>query len=133
MLAASALSDELIPALFQEIVWEHSHVVADRRWRDLRPFCIYEAPSEELIREHADVFGSHSITNIYELVDDVDIARDPPAGRRQTPPSRTRRPNGVCQSRKRHRAAACQSAPRRSTSASASSFSARVRRATACS
>ena len=28
MLAASALSDELISARFPEIIWEHSHIVA---------------------------------------------------------------------------------------------------------
>jgi ligand-binding SRPBCC domain-containing protein len=70
MLAASALSDELISVRFQEIVWEHSHVVATDEG-EIFTFCIYEAPSEELIREHADAFGSHSITNVYELVDDV--------------------------------------------------------------
>ena len=70
MLAASALSDELISARFPEIVWEHSHVVATDAG-EIFTFCIYEAPTEELIREHAGAFGSHSITNIYELVDDV--------------------------------------------------------------
>jgi len=70
MLAASALSDELISARFPEIVWEHSHIVATEDG-EIVTFCIYSAPSEEMIREHADAFGSHSITNVYELVDDV--------------------------------------------------------------
>jgi len=70
MLAASARSDELIAARFPEIVWEHSHVVATDEG-EIFTFCIYEAPTEELIHEHAEAFGSHSITNIYELVDDV--------------------------------------------------------------
>ena len=30
-------------------------------------FCIYGAPTEEMIREHAEAFGSHTITHIYEL------------------------------------------------------------------
>ena len=70
MLAASALSDELISARFPEIVWEHSHIVATDDG-EIVTFCIYAAPSEEMIREHAEAFGSHSITNLYELVDDV--------------------------------------------------------------
>ena len=70
MLAASALSDELISARFPEIVWEHSHIVATDDG-EIVTFCIYAAPVEEMIREHAEAFGSHSITNLYELLDDV--------------------------------------------------------------
>ena len=53
MLAASALSDELISARFPEIVWEHSHIVATDDG-EIVTFCIYAAPSEEMIREHAE-------------------------------------------------------------------------------
>lgn len=70
MLAASALSDELIAAGFPEITWEHSHIVATDDG-EIVTFCVYGAPSEEMIREHAAAFGSHTITNVYELVDDV--------------------------------------------------------------
>ena len=70
MLAASALSGELIEERFPEITWEHSHVVATDEG-EIVTFCIYGAPSEEMIREHADAFGSHTITNLYELLDDV--------------------------------------------------------------
>jgi hypothetical protein len=70
MLAASALSGELIEERFPEITWEHSHVVATDDG-EIVTFCIYGAPSEEMIREHAEAFGSHTITNVYELVDDV--------------------------------------------------------------
>ena len=55
---------------FPEIVWEHSHVVVDDAGA-IKTFCVYGAPDEEMIREHADAFGAHSITNVYELVDDV--------------------------------------------------------------
>ncbi len=70
MLAASALSGELIEERFPEITWEHSHVVATDEG-EIVTFCIYGAPSEEMIREHAKAFGSHMITNLYELLDDV--------------------------------------------------------------
>ena len=70
MLAASALSGELITERFPEITWEHSHVVATDDG-EIVTFCVYGAPTEEMIREHADAFGSHTITNLYELVDDV--------------------------------------------------------------
>jgi uncharacterized protein DUF4242 len=70
MLAASALSGELIAERYPEIAWEHSHVVATDDG-EIVTFCIYGAPSEEMIREHAEAFGSHSISNVYELVDDV--------------------------------------------------------------
>jgi uncharacterized protein DUF4242 len=70
MLAASALSGDLITERFPEITWEHSHVVATDDG-EIVTFCVYGAPTEEMIREHADAFGSHTITNLYELVDDV--------------------------------------------------------------
>lgn len=70
MLAASARSGELITERFPEITWEHSHVVATDDG-EIVTFCVYGAPTEEMIREHADAFGSHTISNLYELVDDV--------------------------------------------------------------
>ena len=70
MLAAAALSDRLITERFPEIDWEHSHIVATDEG-EIITYCVYGAPTEEMIREHADAFGSHTITNLYELVDDV--------------------------------------------------------------
>ena len=70
MLAASVRSDRIAAERFPEIDWEHSHVVVDDDGA-IKTFCVYEAPDEAMIREHADAFGAHSITNIYELVDDV--------------------------------------------------------------
>ena len=63
-------SREVRNAGYPEIIWEHSHVVLDDDGA-VKTFCIYEAPSEEMVREHADAFGSHMISNVYELVDDV--------------------------------------------------------------
>jgi hypothetical protein len=34
-------------------------------------FCVYGAPNEEMIREHAEAFGSHTVSRIYELLEDV--------------------------------------------------------------
>ena len=70
MLAASALSGDTIEERFPEITWEHSHVVATDDG-EIVTYCIYAAPTEEMIRQHADAFGSHTITRIYELLDDV--------------------------------------------------------------
>jgi len=70
MLAASARSGELIEERFPEITWEHSHVVATDDG-EIVTFCVYGAPTEEMIREHAAAFGSHVISKLYELVDDV--------------------------------------------------------------
>lgn len=70
MLAATVRSDRVAAERFPEITWEHSHVVLDDDGA-VKTFCIYEAPSEEMVREHADAFGSHMISNVYELVDDV--------------------------------------------------------------
>ena len=46
---------------FPEIIWEHSHIVVGDDGEVLT-FCIYGAPNEEMIREHAEAFGSHTIT-----------------------------------------------------------------------
>jgi Protein of unknown function (DUF4242) len=58
---------------YPEIVWEHSHVVVDSEGTP-RSYCIYEAPSEEMVREHAELLGDHSIQEIYEVAGDVSPA-----------------------------------------------------------
>ena len=70
MLAAAVKSDAVASERFPEIVWEHSHIVVGDDGEVLT-FCVYGAPSEEMIHEHALAFGSHTITRIYELLDDV--------------------------------------------------------------
>jgi hypothetical protein len=55
---------------FPEIVWEHSHVVVDTDGTP-KSYCVYAAPSEEMIREHAAQLGDHSVVNIYEISGDV--------------------------------------------------------------
>ncbi|HWH06785.1 MAG TPA: nickel-binding protein [Gaiellaceae bacterium] len=70
MLSAAALSDQLITDRFTDITWEHSHIVATDEG-EIFTYCVYGAPSEDVIREHAEAFGSHTITNVFEIVDDV--------------------------------------------------------------
>jgi hypothetical protein len=55
---------------FPEIVWEHSHVVLDSKGIP-KSFCIYSAPNEEMVREHANRLGDHVVVVIYEIAGDV--------------------------------------------------------------
>ena len=54
---------------FPDISWEHSHIVSDES--DIKSFCVYEAPNEERLREHAERVGGHKITRVYEIAADV--------------------------------------------------------------
>jgi hypothetical protein len=55
---------------FPEIIWEHSHVVVDDSGT-VKSFCIYDAPSEDIVRRHADTLGMHDVVAIYEIAGDV--------------------------------------------------------------
>jgi hypothetical protein len=55
---------------YPQIVWEHSHVVIDEDGTP-KSFCVYDAPNEEMVREHAGRFGDHSVERIYEIAGDV--------------------------------------------------------------
>ena len=61
---------------YPEIVWEHSHVVVGSDGTP-KSFCIYEAPSEEMVREHAALLGDHFVQEIYEIAGDVSPADFP--------------------------------------------------------
>ena len=61
---------------FPEIVWEHSHVVVDERG-GVTTFCVYGAPSEDVVREHAKELGSHDIVAVHEIAGDVSPADFP--------------------------------------------------------
>jgi hypothetical protein len=63
-------SKQLARDHFPEVVWEHSHVVLDGDGTP-KSFCIYGAPSEEVVRAHANRLGDHSVDAIYEIVGDV--------------------------------------------------------------
>jgi hypothetical protein len=55
---------------YPEIVWEHSHVVLDQDGTP-KSFCVYDAPTESIVREHAERLGDHSVVAIYEIAGDV--------------------------------------------------------------
>jgi Protein of unknown function (DUF4242) len=55
---------------FPDIRWEHSHVCSDDGG-SIKSFCVYSAPNEDRLREHADRVGGHVVTRIYEIVGDI--------------------------------------------------------------
>lgn len=61
---------------FPGIVWEHSHVVVDDEGV-VRTFCIYTAPDESTVREHAVVLGEHTVDAVHEIAGDVSPADFP--------------------------------------------------------
>jgi hypothetical protein len=63
--AISQKSREVLCTLGSDIQWIHSYVAGDKI------YCIYLAPSEELIREHARLggFPANSITEISTIID----------------------------------------------------------------
>ncbi len=71
-------SRELGEQEFPEIVWEHSHVVVDDAGT-VKSFCIYEAPSVEVVRKHSERLGDHFIEEMYEIAGDVTPADFPPS------------------------------------------------------
>jgi Protein of unknown function (DUF4242) len=70
MLTYASRSDELIRGRFESITWDHSHICVDDTGA-ITTFCVYEGPDEETIREHAEAFGGHTISRIYEIADEV--------------------------------------------------------------
>lgn len=65
-----AISKQIIAERFPQIRWEHSHVVTDAEG-NIKSFCIYEAPNEDVIRAHAKELGYHVIQKIYEIGADI--------------------------------------------------------------
>ncbi len=76
--AVGTRSRTLIETDFVEVSWEHSHVVVDDLGK-VRTFCVYSAPNEELVRQHASRLGQHEIDSIDEIVGDVTPADFPAA------------------------------------------------------
>jgi Protein of unknown function (DUF4242) len=70
-------SHELVEEEFPEITWEHSHVVVDDEGL-VNTYCVYEAPNEEMVREHSTRLGRHKIALLEEIVGDVSPADFPP-------------------------------------------------------
>ena len=69
-------SRELTEGDFSEITWEHSHVVVDDQGL-VRTYCVYEAPSEEIVRQHSTRLGKHTIDGLHEIAGDVTPADFP--------------------------------------------------------
>ena len=63
-LATVSVAQESFPG----ITW-YSHVVSDESV--IKSFCVYEAPNEEQLREHAEKVGGHTVTRMYEIAADV--------------------------------------------------------------
>jgi hypothetical protein len=63
-------SRQLTEGEFQEITWHHSHVVVDGDG-NVRTYCVYEAPDEDVIRRHSEKLGWHRVDGIYEIAGDV--------------------------------------------------------------
>jgi hypothetical protein len=77
MPAVGRRSRSLIEREFPQIIWEHSHVTLDDRGL-VKTFCLYAAPSEDAVREHADQLGMHQVLAVYEVVGDVTPKDFPP-------------------------------------------------------
>jgi hypothetical protein len=76
MPAVGRLSREIVENELTEITWEHSHVVVLDSGK-VRTFCIYGAPSEEVVRQHSTRLGRHKVDSIDEIVGDVTPADFP--------------------------------------------------------
>ncbi|MGA8207034.1 MAG: nickel-binding protein [Candidatus Dormiibacterota bacterium] len=68
--AVATRSKRIAVEQFPEIVWLHSHVVADSDGT-LKSFCVYQAPDEEMVRRHAELLGNHVVDHVYEIGGDV--------------------------------------------------------------
>src|SRR5205807_1700263 len=72
----------IVEQSFPEITWEHSHVIVDESG-NVTTFCIYGAPDEVTVRQHADMLGQHEIELLAEIASDARSPRRP----RPPPPS----------------------------------------------
>ncbi len=70
MPAVGRRSRQLIEENFPEITWHHSHVVVDEGG-NVRTYCVYEAPGEEIVRSHAQSLGLHDVSGVWEIAGDV--------------------------------------------------------------
>jgi hypothetical protein len=63
-------SNEVIAGTYPQIVWEHSHVVVNEDGQ-VMTYCVYEAPDEETVRNHAVDLGRHTLDAVHEIAGDV--------------------------------------------------------------
>lgn len=76
----SAVRSKRMARDFDDITWDHSHVVADADGNVLS-YCIYEAPSADRVLDHAAVVGGHFVDRVLDL--DADLQ----AGQPVVPPA----------------------------------------------
>ena len=62
---------------YPDIVWEHSHVVVDDDGT-VWTYCVYEAPTEDMVRDHSRDLGKHTLEAVREIAGDVTPADFPP-------------------------------------------------------
>jgi hypothetical protein len=77
MPAVGRRSRELVENEFEQITWEHSHVVVDDDGK-VRTYCVYEAPTADMVVEHSLRLGQHEVDSIQEIAGDVTPADFPP-------------------------------------------------------
>ena len=65
-----ARSARIAAEKFPQIVWEHSHIVSDATGA-IKSFCVYSAPHEQMVRDHAQMLGEHRLECVYEIGGDV--------------------------------------------------------------
>ena len=70
-------SRKLIDENYPTIVWEHSHVVVDDDGT-VWTYCVYEAPTEDMVRDHSRDLGKHTLEAVREIAGDVTPADFPP-------------------------------------------------------
>jgi hypothetical protein len=63
-------SKRLVKEVFTGVTWEHSHVVLTADGT-VRTYCVYDAPDEAAIHEHALALGRHHVDLVYEIAGDV--------------------------------------------------------------
>jgi hypothetical protein len=61
---AAATSNQALAKLAGKVEWEHSYVTGDKT------FCVYQADSEETVREHAKLSGfpANKITEVRTII-----------------------------------------------------------------
>ncbi|MGB2875576.1 MAG: nickel-binding protein [Gaiellaceae bacterium] len=69
-------SRKMIEEVYPQIVWEHSHVVVLEDGR-VMTYCVYDAPSEDVVRQHALDLGKHTVDHVHEIAGDVTPADFP--------------------------------------------------------
>lgn len=70
MLAYAVRSDQTAREQFPDITWEHSHICVSPEG-SITTYCVYSAPSPEMVRDHANAFGGHVVTRLHQIAEDV--------------------------------------------------------------